>query len=745
MDRHISEKRSKTSLKEAKSASLLSVYPIDMSSVISSWKFHLDHAGVPSQVPHIGYHPTVIAQYALAQWNQYLASKSQDHLNAFLTQARWLIEYEVRIVNGAGGWPISSTQIPNRYVKGPWLSALTQGLGLSVLMRAYQVTQEEPFREVAYRVALTFQHDILDGGVSTPIGEKGIFFEEMAVYPASHNLNGFIFALFGLYDYSTIHSNDQVNELIQCALSTMQLLLDEFDCGFWTRTDLLYRQLSLPDQFALQVLLLEALAGYVGNKRCLEVAARWKSYQQRFGTRLRYQITSYCRFIIHKLLKRIRANLFHQSESPSGLRVCVPITAFPVTGGMRTVLTRVAEVTTDVWKMEYLTPEVGPHAEKFIIHKFRNTGTSPFRFPTVWFYSLAGLRKLVSLMWHDAGYDVIFPQDGIFTAAFAGLAAKLAGVRVICIDHGNLVSSLSSIYHDERIHALASKHWLRQLIERFLLFGYWPSLSFLAWLAARFIDHFYVPGVTGDGVEDICRHFGIGPSRLTRFVNAVEINHHVLLDAVSKAELRKKLGIPAHAIVITTICRLAPEKGIHIALESIRIALSKLSPKLSEQICFLIVGEGPSRKQIEEDICRLGLNQTCVLWGQASHEEVLLLHSLSDIYVYSGVRGGGYSLVMLEAMASGCAVVASDDPLANVRMLEDGRGIVVPVGDVEQTAMALVQLVSDAECRSQMGHLARDYVARYNTTSLFKRVWMRATYWSSLAELLSPGKESERL
>ncbi len=365
-------------------------------------------------------------------------------------------------------------------------------------------------------------------------------------------------------------------------------------------------------------------------------------------------------------------------------------------------------------------------------------------FPHVWLYVFAGFRKLFSLMHKSSAYDVILPQDGIFTAAFAALVGKLAGIRVVCIDHGNLVALTSRVYRTHRLNALATRPWMHRIIKRFLFLWYWPSLHFLAWLAARLIDQYCVPGVVGDGVEEVCKRLGIRPSRLTRFVNTVDIDRYIVLDATAKAEMREKKGIPANAIVITTICRLAPEKGVDIALEGIAYALSVLSPELRDRVRFIIAGDGPLRKQIEKDIDKQQLTQTCLLLGEVPPEEVLLLHSLSDIYLYTGIRGGGYSLVMLEAMAAGCAVLASDVPLANEHMLAEGRGMVVPAGNSKRTGLALVQLISDSELRCRIGRLAREHVALHNVDTISKRLWMRATYWSGLNMLLNIGNESGR-
>ncbi len=708
----------------------LTAYPIDMSSLLAS-----PDCTFNAHVNPLGYHPTTSAQHALAHWNQFLSSNDESHRDIFLKEAQWLVEHEVRIGNDAGGWPISS---PHPDVRGDdrWLSALAQGNAVSVLVRAYQLTQDEIFLGVARRAVRTFEQDILDGGVTAPIGEDGVFFEEVAVYPATHILTGFIFALLGLYDYAALTGDAQIKALIQRSLSTMHVLLDEFDVGFWTRSDLLHRQLSSPAHLILQIMLLESLAAYSGCEHCSTLASRWQTYQRQLGSRLRYLITSRCASFGNALLSRIRSVLFPKSQVSPTLRVCVPITAFPVTGGMRTILVKMAQVTSDIWQMEFLTQLVGPKSESFIIRRFGMARTHPWQFPEVWLYCFAGLRKLVSLIRHGANYDVILPQDGIFTAAFAGFVGKLAGVRVVCIDHGNLVGFMDRIYRIQFLLALPTTSWIRRVIKRLLLVGYWPSLSLLAWFAAHLVDHFCVPGVVGDGVEEICRRFGVGPSRLTRFANTVDLDRHIVLDPVSRAKMREENGIPADAIVITTMCRFVPEKGVDIALEAMSYALSALSPDLRSRVRYIIVGDGMLRKQIEEDIYKRELTQSCILWGQVTPEEVLLLQSLSDIYLYTLRQGGGYSLVTLEAMASGCAVVASDVPLATKHMLAEGRGMIVPAGDAKQTGMALAQLVSDSGLRCQMGRLARDYVALHNTATLFRRVWRRVTYWSALDEIL---------
>jgi glycosyltransferase involved in cell wall biosynthesis len=720
----------------------LSAYPVDLSSFLRFPQRSPAAAGVLSQVNPAGSDPTTIAHAALAQWNQYLASGDDSHRQTFLAQATWLVEHETRIGAVAGGWPISSPH-PDVPTTGSWLSARTQGSALSVLVRAYQLTGEEVFLSVLQRAVRTFEQDVLDGGVSAPVGADGVFFEEVAVYPAAHVLSGCLFALVGLSDYVGGTRDARIEQLIQRSLATLHRLLDEFDVGYWTRPDLLHRGLTSPAELALQIALLEALARMLGCERCAALAARWKGYQRHVGCRLRALVARRCTRDGRALWGRVQRALFPRSHDGRSLRVCVPVTGFPITGGIRTVLDGVVQVMGESWHIEYVTQHVGPHPEGYVIHRFGLAKMSPWQFPVVWLYVVAGCQKLLALLRHGVGYEVLLPQDGVFTAAYTVLAAKIVGVRVVCMDHGNLTLLKSRLYRAERVEALAAKSWLYRRLGPLLLTCYWPSLSLLAKLATCWVDHFLIPGVAGDGVEENCKRLGVAASRLTRFASMVEVERYAVLDAASRADQREDNGIAADAIVITMACRLTPEKGISIALAAISRALSLLPPALGERVRVIIAGEGPLRHSIEEAMGGLGLRQTCVLWGGIAPTAVSSLLAFSDIFLYTSTRGACFSMAVLEAMAAGCAVIASTEPLANAQLLAEGRGIAVPPGDAEQTALALVRLVSDLELCRRMGELARDYLAVHHSAASFRRTLMRATTWSAFDELVdSMGREA---
>src|SRR5215472_7345709 len=196
------------------------------------------------------------------------------------------------------------------------------------------------------------------------------------------------------------------------------------------------------------------------------------------------------------------------------------------------------------------------------------------------------------------------PQDGVFTAAFAAIAGKLAGVRVVSMDHSTLTWARNRLYRAERIAEVRRKHWhwaFQRFVELMLQF-YWPSLSVLERISARLVDHFLIPGVPGDEVGEACTLLGVQPSRVTRFASMIDIWRHIVFDAGSRKNMREEKGIAADSIVVAIICRLAPEKGLRVAMEGISHALSLCSPEVRARIHVIIAGDGPEREQLEEDI-----------------------------------------------------------------------------------------------------------------------------------------------
>ncbi|MGI9057758.1 MAG: glycosyltransferase [Ktedonobacteraceae bacterium] len=214
------------------------------------------------------------------------------------------------------------------------------------------------------------------------------------------------------------------------------------------------------------------------------------------------------------------------------------------------------------------------------------------------------------------------------------------------------------------------------------------------------------------------------------------MQRHTGLSSVEKTAQRAMMGIPFDALVIAITAQLELEKGLNISMESISQAVSSLPPVLRDRVRVIIAGDGQLREWLEEEIRHRELGHICRTLGNISSKEIHSLLVASDIalHLYTSTCGAYIPTGLLEGMAMGCAIIASTESLANTYVLSEGRGIVVPVGDVEQTCTALQCLLRDAELRNRLGKAAREYVALHHGTEALRTLLQQTSYWSDVGE-----------
>jgi D-glucuronyl C5-epimerase C-terminus len=112
------------------------------------------------------YWPSYIAWYGLVQLGHYLRRGDEANLNAFLKQVSWPEQNAVWRSDGAVVWPMNF-DYPNgaMVLKAPWISAYTQGLVISALVRAWRLTNRPALRELLKSSAKVFELDVKDSGV----------------------------------------------------------------------------------------------------------------------------------------------------------------------------------------------------------------------------------------------------------------------------------------------------------------------------------------------------------------------------------------------------------------------------------------------------------------------------------------------------------------------------------------------------------------------------------------------------
>ena len=135
--------------------------------------------------------------------------------------------------NDRGVWPTPYPMKRFGLVAG-FPSAMSQGLAISCLVRAFRMTEDRRFLNSAVDALQPFRTEIRDGGVAS-YDEGRTWFEEYPAYPFKHVLNGFIYALWGLHDLMRFADHVEARKLYDSGVQTLILWLPRFDLGYWSR------------------------------------------------------------------------------------------------------------------------------------------------------------------------------------------------------------------------------------------------------------------------------------------------------------------------------------------------------------------------------------------------------------------------------------------------------------------------------------------------------------------------------
>lgn len=265
---------------------------------------------------------------------------------------------------------------------------------------------------------------------------------------------------------------------------------------------------------------------------------------------------------------------------------------------------------------------------------------------------------------------------------YGALAARLARVPVVHSEHGRVFP----------------EKWHRALLQRWLLRGTARAFAVSRQLA-----------------EQLVAEIGVPPGSFKVIYNGVDTAKFAVAARHGRREARDD-------ILIGSVGRLAAVKNYQLLLQ----AVARLPQDLPWRL--VLIGDGPERESLQQTIGQLGIGARVSLLGH--RDDVAELLGDLDIFVLPSVSEG-MSNTLLEAMAAGVAVVASDVG-GNREIIEAGRsGLLFAPGDPQAAVQAIRQVASDAQLR---GRLASAGAQRAATTfslramlsayeDLYRSVW----------------------
>jgi glycosyltransferase involved in cell wall biosynthesis len=308
-------------------------------------------------------------------------------------------------------------------------------------------------------------------------------------------------------------------------------------------------------------------------------------------------------------------------------------------------------------------------------------------------------------------------RDALDYLAFLKLARILRAERIDVIHthntgpffHGALGASLAGVRtHIHTDHARPFPDRLRWMVAE----------HFLSHLAYR------VVGVSDHTTANLVRYERIPREKLVTIPNGIELAPA----RRSPVEVRASLRIPDGAPVVGTAGRLTGQKGLEFLIQ----AATLLRPRYPD-LRVLLVGDGDQRGALEEQARAAGLDDRVHFLGIRMDIPDLL--GVFDIYALPS-RWEGLPMAVLEAMAAGLPVVASDVGGVPTAIRDGMEGFLVPPGEPAALAGALAKLLSDPDLRARMGTASlRRYEHNFTLEEMTRRY--EALYLRRPADLLS--------
>jgi glycosyltransferase involved in cell wall biosynthesis len=307
-------------------------------------------------------------------------------------------------------------------------------------------------------------------------------------------------------------------------------------------------------------------------------------------------------------------------------------------------------------------------------------------------YDLRTLPRLVRLLRNDRTDVVLVTHHHRAALTLGRLAARLAGVPA------NVVAA-----HDMDLTKVGLRCLPRHVVETLFLS---QALVLLAPAQGRYLH-----------AEE-----GVGRYPWRRAPEVVIPNGIVLPAAPTPADRargRARLGLAGDHVVLGIVARLSPQKAHHVLLR----ALASLVPG-RPRLRLVVIGGGEEESALRRLATELGIADRVLFTG--TRRDVPELLAAFDVACLSSVHEG-VPLAVLESMAAGLPVVATDCGALRDLVADGEEGFLVPVGDTAALAARLAQLCDGPELRAAMGARARARAEREfaieHTVQKFQRLF----------------------
>ena len=236
--------------------------------------FHLERLDAV-RAGKLHHDPLTVIQAALGLHDQLLRRRDPELDAIFRRQVDWLVnDAMVMLPDSVAVWP-QYYPFPRYGLHDRWVSALTQGQAISLLVRAASYTGRREYLDLAAHAARAFTASGLPITWHGP--EGAVFFEEYPCTPPAHVLNGCLLAWLGLWDYARAGDDAAARALCLRAMESISATVPRYELGDWTRYDVHEDRPTSPHYQEVHAALAETMTRiFPGDARWRDRALRWR-------------------------------------------------------------------------------------------------------------------------------------------------------------------------------------------------------------------------------------------------------------------------------------------------------------------------------------------------------------------------------------------------------------------------------------------------------------------------------------
>lgn len=210
-------------------------------------------------------------------------------------------------------------------------------------------------------------------------------------------------------------------------------------------------------------------------------------------------------------------------------------------------------------------------------------------------------------------------------------------------------------------------------------------LRFLAFKAAQKII------LNSAAARDLALQCGAPANKCLVLYNSANESRYI--NMISRQDARRRLKLQANIPILLAVGHLIKRKGFDYLIQA--------ASQIQVPVKIIIVGDGEERANLESIIVKNGVESRVRLWGQSRDDDLMLLYKAADLFVHPALHEG-HAMVLLEAMASGLPIIATEVS-GNVETVRPGvNGLLVPPQNADSLKDAIMRLLEDSDLRERM-------------------------------------------